>query len=127
MLNIHPRPLMTRARVAATAALSTAVTFLLLAPALASAAPDASSGPGGTTTKASPGGLLGQRVADLITDFTKPLLVAVAGMMSFAAFGKRDTGRVLTILMVTLVIGGLVYNPGNVIGTVIETMWTQVS
>jgi hypothetical protein len=126
LANPFPHAARAKATVAA-AALSLAVTILLLAPALAAAIPEDPDETGASSTTSSTGSQLGHNIANLITDFTKPMLVAVAGMMSFAAFGKRDTGRVLQILGVTLVIGGLVYNPGDVFGKVIETCWKQVS
>lgn len=118
-----PQAAKAKSIVAAAAALSLATTLLLLLPTIAAAAPKEADDSSSNTT----GAQLGKNVAELITGFTKPLLVAVAGMMAFAAFGKRDTGRVLTITMVTTVIGGFVYNPGGVMQKVITTMWSQVS
>jgi hypothetical protein len=131
MLNLPLRPLAARATSAFwAAALTLTVAFLLLAPALASAqsAGSAAAESGGTAddTKVATSAQLGQNVANLIEDFTKPLLVAVAGAMSFAAFGARNHGRVGGIMVITTVIGGFVYASDTIVG-VIKQLWGSLA
>ena len=102
--------------------------FLLLEPSLAHAAAEPGEEAGKTITGGQDptGTVLGDKLADMISGFTKPLLTVVGGAASFAAFGKRDSGRVVHVVMLTTVIGGFVYRP-EVVQDIIDKLWQSVA
>jgi hypothetical protein len=66
---------------------------------------------------------IGENIANIIQAWTEPLLVAVAGMMAFAAFGQRQTGKLITVALTSIGVGGFVFAPDE-IKSIVQSMWT---
>lgn len=97
-------------------ALTTAATMLLWAQA-AFGAED------GCSAKAGKACDIGNNLKGIILSWTKPLLIAVAGMMAFAAFGQRQTGKLVTVVITAIGVGGFVF-AGDQIESLIKFLWT---
>ena len=57
---------------------------------------------------------VGHSVQKMLQDFGTPVLFTVAGVIGIVAVVKRDIGLGFTLLIVTLLVGGFLVNPGGI-------------
>jgi hypothetical protein len=87
--------------------------------ATAPGASSSSAGNSGDVTDA------GKHLGDLISAWSAALLLPVAGFMGFAAFGRGGVGAAIVVAVITLIVGGFVFAPEEVIAF-IKSIWHTV-
>ena len=106
----------------AAAASQAAIPPPLAAKASAPPAPGAASSSAGDSGDATDAG---QNLGRLIASWGAALLLPVAGIMGFAAYGRSGIGGALVVAAITLIVGGFVYAPDEV-KSFIKSIWHTV-
>lgn len=65
---------------------------------------------------------VGERVGDEISSWSKAILLGLVALIALPALAKRDTGGIVAIGLIALVIGGFAFAPGEVEG-IMRSFW----
>jgi len=88
--------------------------------ATAAAADPRPAADGGTAIEA------GNRIGDIVKSWGAALLFGIAGLMGLAALARRSLGEGLTLLVITVLVGGFVFAPDQV-KAFIQSLWQPIS
>ncbi len=69
---------------------------------------------------------VGENIADLLGGWAEPLFVGIAAIISLVLLLKRDYAAMALFVMAAMVVGGFVFAPQAIAGTV-EDIWNGIT
>ena len=69
---------------------------------------------------------VGKNLGSEVSSWARALVFPLAALGGLGAYFKRDVSMAVQLLAITMIVGGFAYDPGNVVESLIGSLWSAL-